>query len=108
MELISTLEDAGFQVLRSAPSVAIALSFLETSRPDAAILDVSLGGEKVTPVASVLAAMDVPFVLTSAYGDDDLAGEPILAAARNLGKPTPRGKLLKAMREFRERARGRR
>jgi len=108
MELISTLEDAGFHVLRTAPSVAIALSFLETNRPDAAVLDVSLRGERVTPVAAVLAAMDVPFMLTSAYGEDDLAGEPVLAAARNLGKPTPRGKLLEAMGEFRERARDRR
>lgn len=102
IELISALEDAGFQVLKSAPSVAIALDFLKGNRPDAAVLDVSLRGERVTPVAMVLAAMKVPFVLTSAYGEDDLAGEPILAAATNLGKPTPHGKLLETMRQFRD------
>lgn len=101
MELTSALQDAGFQVLKTAPSVAVALDFLRVSRPDAAVLDVSLRGERVTPVAMALAAMNVPFVLTSAYGEDDLADEPVLAAAENLGKPTPHGRLLEILRRFR-------
>ncbi len=104
MELTSALQDAGFQVLKAAPSVAVALEFLRGSRPDAAVLDVSLIGERVTPVALALAAMNVPFVLTSAYGETDLADEPILAAAENLGKPTPHGQLLEILRRFREHA----
>lgn len=106
MELISALEEAGFHVVKAAPSVAVALDFLKEHRPNAAVLDVSLRGEKVTPVAMVLAAMGVPFVLTSAYGEDDLAGEPILAAARNLGKPTPHHKLFDLLRQFRQDANG--
>ena len=106
MELASVLEEAGFQVLGPVPSVALALQHLESERPDAVVLDVSLRGERVTPVAEVLLVMEVPFVLTSAYAAADLAGEPALAAARNLGKPTPHRELLEVMRELLEGASG--
>lgn len=101
MELVDALEAAGFHVLKAAPSIEIALDILKDARPSAAVLDVNLRGERVTPVAMVLAAMNVPFVLTSAYGEDDLASEPILAGAINLGKPTPHDRLLQVMRRLR-------
>lgn len=81
MELESTLESAGYQVLGPAPNVSAALAVLRTEKPDAAVLDVDLAGEWVTPVAEVLRAMSVPFILTSGYGAADLRAEPVLRDA---------------------------
>jgi two-component SAPR family response regulator len=88
MELDQTLRRAGYHVVGPAPSVATALGLLRQVRPDAAVLDVNLAGERVTPVAEVLRAMAVPFVLVSAYGAADLIDEEVLRNAVNLGKPT--------------------
>jgi DNA-binding response OmpR family regulator len=100
MELEDVLRQQGFEVMGPVPSVEAALRSVQEGRPDAAVLDVSLRGKRVTPVAEVLLAMKVPFVLTSAYGVDDLAGEPSLSQAVNLGKPTPHGELIAVMRSF--------
>ena len=102
MELEAVLRQEDFQILGPASSVAAALRTLQGERPDAAVLDVSLRGEWVTPVAEVLRQMEVPYVLTSAYAAEDLAVEPSLAAARNLGKPTPAAKLIAAVRQLLE------
>ncbi|MEA2773389.1 MAG: hypothetical protein QOD93_6351, partial [Acetobacteraceae bacterium] len=37
---------------------------------DLAVLDVNLGGEKVYPVAEVLAERHIPFLFLSGYGDE--------------------------------------
>ena len=71
MELEQTLRRAGYQVVGPAPSLGTALELLRQVRPDAAVLDVNVGGERVTPVAEVLRAMAVPFVLASGYGAAD-------------------------------------
>jgi DNA-binding response OmpR family regulator len=105
MELRAFLEDAGFEVLGPVPTVASALDAVGSELPDAAVLDVNLYGERVTPVAVALAARNVPFVLASAYSSADLEGEPVLAAARNVGKPVARNALVAAMNEFRMEAR---
>lgn len=101
MELGAMLEGGGFEVIGPVSTVADALDRLKVERPDAAVLDVNLQGERITPVAVVLTAMRVPFVLASAYVPADLAGEPMLTAARNLGKPTPREALIASLEEFR-------
>lgn len=88
MDLSEILEADGYAVLGPVASVAQALELLRHRTPDAAVLDVSLrGGERVTPVARVLAAMRVPFVLTSAQAPEHLAQEAVLTGAVNLGKP---------------------
>lgn len=94
MELEQTLLRAGYQVAGPAASVGMALGLLQQLRPDAAVLDVNLAGERVTPVAKVLRAMAVPFVLTSGYGAADLSDEEVLRDAVNLGKPTTAQRLL--------------
>lgn len=43
--------------------------------PDAAILDVNLGGAKVFPVAEILARRGVPMLFASGYGREGLPGE---------------------------------
>ena len=97
MEMKAVLLGAGYAVLGPAATVADALSLLEQWRPDAAVLDVNLGGERITPVAMALKRRDVPFVLTTAYWPADLANEPLLSGAVNLGKPTSPIRLLNAL-----------
>jgi DNA-binding response OmpR family regulator len=100
MELDITLTSAGYQVLGPARNVSAALGLLRTERPDAAVLDVNLAGEWVTPVAEVLRAMFVPFILASGYGAADLQAEPVLRDAVNVGKPSRSELLLKELRDL--------
>jgi DNA-binding response OmpR family regulator len=97
LDLSATLEDEGYRVLGPAPTVAAALKLLERERPDAAVLDVNLRGETVTPVARVLREMRVPFALASAYGLALLPSDEVLTNAPHLGKPMAPATLLAAM-----------
>lgn len=97
MELEANLRDRGFEVIGPALSVEAALMLLQSHRPDAAVLDVNLQGEKVTPVARRLVALNIPFVLASAYAASDLATEAVLAGALNVGKPTDLNRLFAAL-----------
>ena len=94
LDLATILEDGGYRVLGPAASVARALKLLEGQRPDAALLDVNLKGEMVTPVARLLRQMGVPFVLASAYGRTELPDDEALTGAPYLGKPTAPARLL--------------
>jgi CheY-like chemotaxis protein len=96
MDLELLLEGHGFRVLGPAATVAEALRLLVAATPDAALLDVNLGGEPVTPVAAALRALGVPFVLASAYDRPELAAAD-LAGATNVGKPTSDRRLLAAL-----------
>src|ERR1700712_3665098 len=67
-DLASWLESKGADVLGPAASVDDALVLLRTaSLPDAAVLDINLGDERVFPVADALQAAHVPFVFLSGY-----------------------------------------
>ncbi|AVA24792.1 response regulator [Rhizobium sp. NXC24] len=88
MELREALINGGFRVLGPVGSVEDALDLLQDERPDAAVLDVNLDDEKVTPVAILLRSLGVPFVLASACEKSELAQNAILANAVNVGKPT--------------------
>ncbi len=100
MELESVLTSSGFEVLGPASSVGQALNLLRSQRPDAAVLDVTLGSEKVTPVAFLLKSWDVPFVLASASDAAELARHDVLAKALNLGKPTDMKRLVDVVQSF--------
>jgi DNA-binding response OmpR family regulator len=97
MELETTLRRAGYRVLGPLSSVSAALGLLRAERPDAAVLDVNLAGEWITPVAEALRAMSVPFILTSGYGVADLHAVPVLRDAVNIGKPARFALLLKEL-----------
>ncbi len=94
MELESVLKKGGVDVLGPAATVAAALALLASGTPDAAVLDVNLEGQRVTPVAAALSAKSIPYLIASAYSSTDLANEPLLARAVNVGKPTPSSVLL--------------
>jgi two-component SAPR family response regulator len=96
MELEAVLEASGCVVLGPAPSVGTVLNLLEVERPDCAVLDVSVRGEWITPVAELLATMEVPFILASAYGDRDFESA-VLQNALNVGKPTDPARLVRTV-----------
>jgi DNA-binding response OmpR family regulator len=96
IDLERLLRQHGFRVLGPAATVAAALNLLDGEAPDVALLDVNLRGEMVTPVAEVLRARGVPFVLASAYDGAQLTAE-VLAGAPNVGKPVSVRRLLAAL-----------
>lgn len=98
MELEGTLRGAGYRLIGPALDIDAALELLKVERPDAAILDVNLAGKWVTPVAEVLQAISVPFVLASGYVAADLQGQPALRDAANVGKTWRPEVLLKVLR----------
>jgi len=85
LELEAILSAGGLEVLGPASTVVAALEIIAERRPDAAVLDVNLRGESVTPVAVSLRRLEVPFVLATAYRADDLPDA--LRGAVNMGKP---------------------
>ena len=100
LEIEQALEDGGFLVLGPVGSVSSALDLLEQESPYAAVLDFNLGREKVTPVALKLQSLGIPFVLTSATSETELARYGVLATVTNLGKPTDMKRLVEAVRAF--------
>ena len=65
LELADEVEAAGGTVVGPYASVSVTLRALRTERVDAAILDANLADRDVTPVAAVLAARHLPFVIHS-------------------------------------------
>jgi CheY-like chemotaxis protein len=98
MELESLLRGEGYQVVGPAPSVARALSLLEDSAVDAALLDLNLNGERAVGVAKALAARHVPFVIVSGYNRKE-GGNGVLGDAPRLAKPVNERELKRVLAE---------
>jgi DNA-binding response OmpR family regulator len=74
MLLEDALLDADYAVMGPAATVDEALALLDCGEaPDAAVLDLNLADELVTPVADALAARGVPFVFATGYDRERLA-----------------------------------
>jgi DNA-binding response OmpR family regulator len=73
LALVEELSDAGAQIVGFAGSVHAALKMVKATLSDGgismAVLDINLCGERVLPVADMLAANGVPFVFLTGYGD---------------------------------------
>ena len=83
------LRGAGAEVLGPVPTVGDALRLVEAAAADggisAAVLDINLDGKHVAPVADKLAALGVPFLFATGYGENwDTGGH---GAAPTLHKP---------------------
>jgi two-component system, response regulator PdtaR len=98
LEIKGALSAAGFKVLGPAGSVDQALDLLHERRPDAAVLDFDLAGDRVTPVALQLKVLGVPYVLASAADANDVAHHTLFADVENLGKPTDLTRLAETVR----------
>ena len=96
MEMESLLRGLGCIVLDPVPRVEEAMRVLADEGPDAAVLDVNLQGERVTPVAAALRERGIPFVLVSGYGSERLQ-EDALRGAPQLRKPVEGGRLARAL-----------
>lgn len=83
------LLEAGAQVVGPAASVRDALRLVGAATGDggldAAVLDINLDGARVAPVADRLAALGVPFLFATGYGEDCDTG--VHRAAPVLHKP---------------------
>ena len=98
--LISTLFDdmltsAGCVVVGPLPRLADALDAAAKESCDAAVLDVNLGGERVYPVAKILAERHVPFVFVTGYSGEALPRE--YAEEPRIAKPFRAAQLLGAL-----------
>jgi DNA-binding response OmpR family regulator len=89
MLLEDELVEAGAEVVGPACSVKEALELIDRAAADgglsAAVLDINLEGETVSPVADRLAALRVPFVFATGYGEGYNRG--LHAAAPIVAKP---------------------
>ncbi|MBX7527368.1 response regulator [Qipengyuania vesicularis] len=75
-DLAMTVEDLGYEVFCDSISVSDALECLGEDCPDAALLDIDVGGTLVWPLARVLKTRDCPIVFVSANrAHEELRGE---------------------------------
>lgn len=76
LNLESMLEELGCRIIGPIMRLDRALTAVgEGLVPQAAILDVNLGGERVFPLAHMLATAKVPIVFATGYGRDGLPDE---------------------------------
>jgi DNA-binding response OmpR family regulator len=85
MLLQAILEDAGYTVVGPIGRLDQALQAARQEDFSLALLDVNLNGEKVFPVAEVLAERKVPFAFLTGYDRETLP--PRHTAAATLYKP---------------------
>jgi CheY-like chemotaxis protein len=63
------LSELGYAVVGPVSKLSDAIVLATTAELDAAVLDVTIRGGKVYPVADILRARGIPFVLASGYGE---------------------------------------
>jgi len=97
MAIETLLIDVGCEPLGPAATVQEALAAAEDEDLDGAILDLNLRGERSDPVAAVLMARGIPFIVLSGYasGFQRLEG---FGDMPQLRKPVPADTLIDAMR----------
>ncbi|MFM9865531.1 MAG: HWE histidine kinase domain-containing protein [Micropepsaceae bacterium] len=96
LDIVNTLEDAGYAVAGPAGRLAAALELARTALLDAAVLDANLAGQPVFAVADELARRNVPFVFSSGYSDSSHF-PPAYKTAPRIQKPFQRDDLLRAI-----------
>jgi PAS domain S-box-containing protein len=72
MDVTEILTEAGCKIAGPAESVEKAMSVINTTEFDAAILDVNLQGQRVNDLALELTRRSIPFAFLSGYGRDGL------------------------------------
>lgn len=98
MQLSHSLKDYGWDVLGVAGSIEDANRILsDKSRPDAAILDVDLGGSPVFPLARSLRRSGIPFIFCTGYEDLDYSSE--FSSCTAVRKPATALQLVRALRD---------
>ena len=99
LDMEDLLAEAGYSVAGVAHRVSSALDLIDSLALDAAVLDVSLAGETVWPVADALAARNTPFVLLTGFGKS-LAIPQAHVGAPLLPKPVDRAALVACLQKL--------
>jgi DNA-binding response OmpR family regulator len=86
MELQSALEDAGAEVIGTAHTLNASMQCAACKKISAAILDLRLGPDSVSPVAHLLSERGIPFLFYSGQSENDSLRQE-WPAARFLSKP---------------------
>jgi PAS domain S-box-containing protein len=94
LDIISSLEQAGVHLEGAVGCASEALSQIERTTLDAALLDANLRGEPVGDIAAALTRKNVPFIFVTGYGRENLP--PAFAGATVLSKPFSQQQLLEA------------
>jgi CheY-like chemotaxis protein len=68
MLLDGMLEDLGYTMAAEAGGIEEAMTVAKQAEFDAAILDVNLNGQPITPVVEILVQRGLPFVFATGYG----------------------------------------
>ena len=98
-EIKRWLQAAGSEVLGPVPSVDRALDLIEERRPDAAVLDVNLGGgDTAYSVADKLGGLGIPYLF--ATGDVKLPETSVYRHQVRLDKPFIQAELVRALTEL--------
>jgi DNA-binding response OmpR family regulator len=97
MELDSVLRVQGCTVLGPTATVERAVVLIVEGQPDVALVDLNLGGQSALPIAAVLNARGVPFLVVSGYSENQ-SRAPELSRAPRLAKPVNHRQLLHALR----------
>jgi DNA-binding NtrC family response regulator len=97
-DLEQILVSAGIEIVGNVGSVERALSVLQSTSCDAAVLDQSLKGESVENVASYLRKNGKPFIFVSGYGRHTVSTE--YSDAPLLTKPVDPKQLVTIIEKF--------
>jgi len=89
------LTELGCVIAGSARRVPKALEIIDGSAIDAAVLDLNVAGEDVSPIVAKLVAKSVPFIFASGYGEKGLPAN--WASYQVLQKPFSAGDLQTAL-----------
>jgi DNA-binding NtrC family response regulator len=73
MMMADMLQELGHIVVAEAANIKEASALAQTADFEIAILDINVGGERIDPVAEIIAARRLPFLFASGYG---AAGPP--------------------------------
>lgn len=98
LDIETMLDEAGCEIIGPVASVDAALAMIRLNDLDGALLDMSLHGKRITPVAEELVARGVPFLLCTGYGREP-NDEPVIRDALRLTKPFSADSLHAAMNE---------
>jgi PAS domain S-box-containing protein len=98
--IVNSLETLGFSVLEAADGAA-ALAVLETTRPDALVVDFAMPGMTGAELAAAARDRhpDIPIVIASGYADSASIERAVGTSARLLRKPFRVDELLSAVSE---------
>ena len=86
VDLVQMLEDIGMCVVGPAPSIEAAEALLATQEVDVAILDLNINGRRSDPVAAILAARGIPFILATGYDDAGAASGAVAVVRKPYGQ----------------------